>query len=125
MHLAALAIVAACGTAPDERPLTLEVMTIEVLAPSCGQVQCHSTTTRTKNFAFDTIEGAQQSLIDMDVDNRCGIDGFFGGELFQVLNGTNGYERMPFDAPLAREDYHLLEAWITAGTPNLPAVPCE
>lgn len=109
------ALVAACGTSPDERPLTLEVVTIEVLAPSCGQVQCHSTTTMTENLAFDTIEASRESLIDMQVDS----DNFFGGELFEVLDGANGRERMPFDAPLAEQDYDLLKAWVAAGTPNL------
>jgi hypothetical protein len=116
MYLAAIALVAACGTTPDERPLTLEVVTLEVLAPSCGQVQCHSTTTRTEQLAFDTVEASQQSLIRLDVDNP----DFFGGQLFEVLDGANGVF-MPFDAPLADQDYALLAAWITAGTPNLPS----
>jgi hypothetical protein len=115
IHLAAIALVAACGTTPDERPLTLEVVTLEVLAPSCGQVQCHSTTTRTEGFAFDTVDAARESLIDMVVDEPS----FFGGELFEVLDGANGRERMPPDAPLAEQDYNLLKAWVMAGTPNL------
>lgn len=114
---AALVLVAACGTTPDQRPLTLEVVTIEVLAPTCGQVQCHSTTTRTENLAFDTIEASRESLIELDVDST--IPDFFGGELFEVLDGANGKERMPPDAPLADEDYDLLKAWVAAGTPNL------
>lgn len=115
MRLAAISLVAACGTTPDQRPLTLEVVTIEVLAPSCGQVQCHSTTTMAENRAFDTIEASRASLIDMNVDSA----DFFGGELFEVLDGVNDRERMPFDAPLAEQDYDLLKAWVAAGTPNL------
>jgi hypothetical protein len=113
--LAIIAFATACGASPDERPLTLEVVTLEVLAPSCGQVQCHSTTTRTENYAFDTVEGAKAALVDLDVDNPT----YFGGTLFEVLNGENDREPMPFDAPLAEQDYDLLAAWIAAGTPNL------
>jgi hypothetical protein len=115
MILATIALAAACGSTPDERPLTLEVVSLEVLAPSCGQVQCHSTTTRTEDLAFDTVEAASESLVQMNVDDPV----FFGGQLFEVLDGTNGVS-MPFDAPLARQDYDLLAAWIAAGTPNLP-----
>lgn len=114
MRLAAIALVAACGTTPDERPLTLEVVTIEVLAPSCGQVQCHSTTTMTEGYAFDTIAASRASLIKLNVDSSA----FFGGTLFEVLDGVNG-TWMPFDAPLAEQDYDLLAAWVAAGTPNL------
>jgi len=119
MLLPALALVAACGTTQDERPLTLEVVTLEVLAPSCGQVQCHSTTTRTKNLAFDTIEGTAAALVTLDVDNFCQFPDYFGGGLFEVIDGVPGVEPMPFDAPLAHQDREMLAAWIEAGTPNL------
>jgi hypothetical protein len=112
---AVLALGAACGTTPDERPLTLEVVSLEVLAPSCGQVQCHSTTTKTMGYAFDTVEASAASLVVLDVDNPT----YFGGALFEVIDGANGVEQMPFDAPLADLDYDLLKAWVAAGTPNL------
>jgi len=105
----------ACGTSPDDRDPTLEVVTFEVLAPHCGQVQCHSTFTRTEGLAFDTLEDAKTSLKSTKLcvapNDGCG--------LYDVLDGTNDTERMPPDVPLAKEDRALIEAWINAGAPGL------
>ena len=53
---------AACGTEPDSRPVTFDVVVYEVLAPSCGQVQCHSTTTNVNGYALDTLDAARTTL---------------------------------------------------------------
>jgi hypothetical protein len=118
---AALALTAACGMTPDERPLTLEVVTLDVLAPTCGQVQCHSTTTKTQNLAFDTVKAAGIALNTLGVDDVDVIDGvtYIGGDLLDVIEGRGDVERMPPDAPLADQDHDLLTAWIMAGTPGL------
>lgn len=103
---------AACGTTPDERPATVEVVALSILAPNCGQVQCHSTTTRLEGYAFDTLAAAKESLRDLvgsTVNNS---------ELVEVLH-ADGEERMPPDSPLADEDIALIEAWIAAGAPGL------
>lgn len=103
--LAWLVVVAACGTSPDERPVTFEVVTLSVLAPTCGQVQCHSTTTRTAGLAFDTLAAARDSMQSRG-DRQEILD--------QIQDGS-----MPPDAPLADEDAALIEAWIAAGAPGL------
>src|SRR4029077_2149463 len=59
--LLALAL-CACGSSPDTRPVTFEVVVTEVLGPSCGQVQCHSSTTNEKRYRFDTIADARASM---------------------------------------------------------------
>lgn len=108
----AIALLAGCGTTPDERPATLEVVTLEVLAPTCGQVQCHSTTTRTEGYAFDTIDAARESLRDM------GVRAKRGGELYDVLT-ADGEDRMPPDSPLNDQDIALIMTWIDDGAPGL------
>lgn len=103
---------AACGTSPDERPVTVEVVALSILAPSCGQVQCHSTTTKTEGYAFDTLDAAKASLRELVGTTSA------NSELVEVLH-ADGEERMPPDSPLAEEDIALIEAWIDAGAPGL------
>lgn len=112
IRAALVALVAGCGTTPDERPATLEVVTLEVLAPTCGQVQCHSTTTRTEGLAFDTIDAARESLRDL------GVGAGRGGELYEVLT-ADGEERMPPDSPMNDQDIALIMTWVDAGAPGL------
>lgn len=107
-----LALIGACGTSPDTRPATLEVVALSVLAPSCGQTQCHSASTQLEGFAFDTLDGARTSL--RELVGVGGIDPY----LLEVLR-ADGEERMPPDAPLADEDIALIETWINAGAPGL------
>src|SRR3954468_24809771 len=58
-------LLVACGTSPDTRPPTLEVISLEILAPTCGQVQCHSTSTKLEGYAFDTLEASKASLREL------------------------------------------------------------
>ena len=107
-----LALVAGCGTSPDERPATLEVIALSILAPTCGQVQCHSSSTKLEGYAFDTLEGARKSLFDL-----VGPGGM-RQELMQVLT-ADGDKRMPADAPMDEKDLALIQAWIDDGAPGL------
>ena len=114
--LLAVALLTGCGTDPDPREPTFEVVAVEVLRPSCGQVQCHSLTSRTEGwpYAFDTVETSRMALGDMGV-----FADPMNIVLVSVLNGTNGRPRMPFDSPLSGEDRALIETWLTAGAPGL------
>lgn len=99
---------AGCGTTPDERPVTLEVVALSILAPSCGQVQCHSSSTKLEGYAFDTLEG-----------NRAALRRIVGdGKLMEVLTAT-GDKRMPADTPMDEQDIALIQAWIDLGAPGL------
>jgi hypothetical protein len=102
------ALVSACGTTPDERPATLEVVTLEVLKPSCGQVQCHSTTTARSGYAFDTVDAARTTF-QMQLSP---------GELSYVIHQKSEFQ-MPPDWPLAQQDIDLVDAWVTAGAPGV------
>jgi hypothetical protein len=110
----------ACGTDEDSRPPTLEVVTLTVLAPSCGQPQCHSTTTRTQNLAFDTVEEANASLLDLEVDLAVGANRPLENDLWNVIT-ANDKQRMPPDAPLAGQDITLIHDFLLAGAPGLEA----
>lgn len=112
MPLACVLWLAACGSSPDERPATVDVIALEILAPSCGQVQCHSTTTKLEGLAFDTLASAKESLREL-----VGV-GATNDELLEVLTEDGG-DRMPPDSPLAEEDIALIEAWIANGAPGL------
>jgi hypothetical protein len=107
-----LFLLSACGTSPDERPVAVEVVALSVLAPSCGQAQCHSSTTKTKGYAFDTFDGAKAALRQLigPTAER--------SKIIEVMRASGG-ERMPPDAPLAEEDIQLVEAWINAGGQGL------
>ena len=101
--LAALAI-AACGTSPDSRPVTFEVITYEVLQPNCGSPYCHSSVTNTAQLAFDTLAASRESLR--------------GGGDFRVMQAITD-KKMPSDSPMDPQDVALLQAWIDAGKPGL------
>src|SRR5688572_15529629 len=108
------AVVAGCGTDPDPREPTFEVVVIEVLRPSCGQVQCHSKTTEINGYAFDTLESSRAALMKLNVRMNP-----LANNLINVLEGQGGLEQMPFDSPMAEPDRALIDAWLTAGAPGL------
>ena len=99
---------AGCGTS-DDRPATIEVVAIEILAPSCGAVQCHSTTTRLEGLAFDTLDEAKAALRELEV--RAGN----GGDLIEVIDD----QVMPPDSPMFANDVELIKQWIAAGAVGL------
>ena len=108
------AALAACGTEEDDRPLTVEAVTLTVLAPNCGQPQCHSTATRTAGYAFDTVDEAKKSLHDLVYKTD-----LLKSTLWFVLLAENGEGRMPPDAPLATDDIAYIRRWLVAGAPGL------
>ena len=102
-----MALLSACGTTPDARPVTLEVVTLEVLKPSCGQVQCHSTTTARSGYVFDTVDGARTTFQTQ----------ISPGDLSYVLHDKTEFQ-MPPDWPLEQQDIDLVDAWVSAGAPG-------
>lgn len=111
-HVMLVGWLAACGTSPDTRPATIEVISLEILAPTCGQVQCHSTSTMIQGYAFDTLDAAKVSLRSL-----VGAGGI-GGNLLHVLEASGG-DRMPPDSPLDEQDIALIKAWIAGGAKGL------
>lgn len=106
--LVVLGALIACGTT-DDRPATVEVVALEILAPSCGAAQCHSTVTRLEGLAFDTLGDAKDALRELDVTAGD------GGELLEVIDDNV----MPPDSPMFDNDVALIRLWIENGAEGL------
>jgi hypothetical protein len=124
--LPALAL-AACGTDNDQRPRTVEYITEAVLAPNCGNAQCHSSFANTSGYAFDTVDRAQRSLVGglvgtITLNTRNEPEGDpTSSFLINVLTRT--VDRMPYDQPLPAPDRRLIERWIEFGAPGAQCDP--
>ncbi len=94
-----------CGTT-DDRPVTFEVVCLEVLAPTCGAAQCHSTTTRTEGLAFDTLDACRDSIPR-------------GGRGEDEILEQIDEQSMPPDSPMFENDVQLIHKWYSAGKPGL------
>jgi hypothetical protein len=126
--LPALAL-GACGTENDRRPRSVEYITQAILAPNCGNAQCHSSFRNVKGLAFDTVERARESLVNGLV-GAIGLDPEKEGEwqgdassaqLINVLTRT--VDRMPYDQPLPEPDIELIARWIEYGAPGAQCNP--
>jgi len=104
-----LATLVACG-AEDPRQPTVEVVSLEILAPACGAPQCHSTSTNQSGYAFDTLAAAKVSLRQL-------VGGRGENSLIGVITGTG--KQMPPDAPLDPEDIKLIQTWVDMGAKGL------
>ncbi|HSS03183.1 MAG TPA: hypothetical protein VLM79_39240, partial [Kofleriaceae bacterium] len=60
--LAAVAALAGCSQTDNDRPATLQYITEAILQPNCAQDVCHSSYTRAKGYAFDTVAAARASM---------------------------------------------------------------
>ena len=110
---------AACGTTNDDRPKTLDYITVAILAPSCGAAQCHSSFRRSRDYAFDTVAESRDSISTYQLvvpgDPEASL-------LYQVLvspGGDGNTKRMPYDQPLSDIDVELIHAWILGGASGL------
>jgi hypothetical protein len=106
--VAAAVILAACSQTDNDRPRTLQYVTEAILQPNCAQDVCHSSYTRAKGYAFDTVASARTSL-------KLLVN---AGEpetslIYTVLTRT--IKRMPYDAPLPQKDIDLIFEWLTSG----------
>lgn len=129
-----IALGAACGSATDDRPRTLEYVSQTILAPHCANAVCHSAFRHagvpgTTGYAFDTVETSNASI-------QCGglvapndVEGSFlvtvmtrrGGP---PISGGSQNARMPYDEPLPDPDIDLIKDWIATGAVGLVDVTC-
>lgn len=129
--VAAAIVLAACGVDPedDARPKTLEYVTEAILAPSCGNAQCHSSFRQTKNRAFDTIQRACEAMAPgMNDEGVLEVRDVIAGDAnasFLMTVMTRTIRRMPYDQPLPLVDQELIRAWIDGGAIGLPATAEE
>jgi hypothetical protein len=126
MHRLAVVVTAlglvACGVDKDDRPATLEYITVAILAPNCGNAQCHSSFRNEDGYTFDTVEKARASL-NPDLNPGLVIPSESNESLlYQVLvspGGENQALRMPYDQPIANRDVELIYHWIDEGADGL------
>ena len=118
---------AACGTDDYQRPRTVEYVTEAILAPNCGNAQCHSSFSNVKGYAFDTVAKARASLvsgligsISLNAREEPVGDGQ-SSFLYTVL--TRPVDRMPYDQPLLNADIKLITDWIDFGAPGAQCDP--
>jgi len=107
LAVAAAVACAACSQTDNDRPATLQYITEAILQPSCAQDVCHSSYTRTKGYAFDTVAAARQSLQMPGVVQPTEPESSL---LYTVL--VRQVKRMPYDAPLPQKDIDLILRWI-------------
>ena len=105
--VAALAVTG-CNQTENDRPATLEYITEAILQPNCAQDVCHSSYTRVKGYAFDTVAAARASLVPLV--NKMEPESSL---LYTVLTRT--IKRMPYDAPLPDKDIQLIQEWLERG----------
>ena len=122
---------AACGTEIDQRPRSVQYITEAILAPNCGNAQCHSSFRNAYNYTFDTVEKAREHLLapeglvgaitlnNRDEPQGDGVSSF----LYAVL--TRNVNRMPYDQSLPDADIDLLVRWIDFGAPGAQCNPVK
>jgi len=106
--VAAAVLLAACSQTDNDRPRTLQYVTEAILQPNCAQDVCHSSYTRVKGYAFDTVAAARASLVPLV--NKMEPESSL---LYTVLTRT--IKRMPYDAPLPDKDIQLIQEWLERG----------
>jgi len=116
---ALLYALAACGTTTDDRPQDAQYLTDTILAPMCGQAECHSTFRQTDGVVLDTYEGMRSSVVSLDLVSLDDEpydpgtpDQSFLIRVLTKVDPAPGVDRMPLDAPMANEDIELLKSWI-------------
>ncbi len=122
-----LTVLSACSET-DERPHTLAYITETILAPSCGTAECHSAMKRQNDYAFDTVENAEQSIRKGNLVIQCAMppcqDAPSVSSLLTVISDKDvAGNRMPLDEPLANLDVYLIGEWIIDGSPGYQPTP--
>jgi hypothetical protein len=116
----------ACGVTDYQRPRTVEYITEAILAPNCGNAQCHSSFRNEYGYAFDTVANVKRSFVSMPNGVSLNAQNEAVGDhnsalLYGVLVRT--LDRMPYDQPLPDPDIELIAAWIDFGARGAQCSP--
>jgi hypothetical protein len=135
MHRLALfaALLAACGSATDDRPATLEYITETILAPTCALAECHSAFKQQAGDVFDTPESVRRTIVlnglaypfEATDPSQTSLLRSITVGLTSVIDPSRGLVRMPFVQPMPDADIQLIERWIAAGVPGAQCIPNE
>jgi hypothetical protein len=119
LAIAVSATLAACGTATDDRPTTLENVTSSILAPNCANAQCHSAFRQVRGYAFDSVEHAKTTI---ELNGLVAPSDPDASLLYLVLispGGEGQTPRMPYDQPMPDADIQLIKRWIAEGADGI------
>jgi hypothetical protein len=131
----AVAVLAACGTSNDDRPLTINYVTAAVLQPMCGAAQCHSTFSQNQGVVLDNVSGVRTAMVGAAGVGLIRFDSMphydpadpFHSNLIAWLTETDplarGIGRMPWDQPMPNEDIAFLAKWIQNSAPGAQCDP--
>lgn len=105
-------LVAGCGSAVDDRPPTLEYVSQAIIAPACGNAECHSSFHTADGWRLDSVAAMRQSVSNglITVRNAENPDDIESTLLLDVLTRTQ--KRMPYDQPLPEVDIDLIREWV-------------
>lgn len=123
---------AACGSATDDRPATLEYITETILAPTCASAECHSAFKAQVGDVFDTVEATRRTFVLNGLVTPQDADDPANSFLIRTLTvGVNSIlypgeiVRMPYVSPMPDADVALIERWIGDGVPGAQCLPNE
>src|SRR5215468_5244036 len=116
------ALLVAAGCEVDDRPATMDYVAEAILAPTCGEAQCHAAFSANRGDIFDSVDASRRSI------HRNGLavisDKTAPDQAALILWVTVGFQaqlgigRMPYDAPMPNADIALLKKWIGLGVPG-------
>lgn len=118
--------VAACGTDDDRRPRSVEYITAAILAPNCGNAQCHSQFRQESGYVLDTVEHARPYLVGLVAPIELNDRNEPVGDPSQTIMMsvlTREIDPMPYDRPLPDGDLDLIARWIEFGAPGAQCDP--
>lgn len=125
------AVLAACGSATDDRPATLEYITETILAPTCALAECHSAFKQQAGDVFDTPESVRRTVVlnglaypfEMDNPSQTSLIRSLTVGLTSVIDQSRGLVRMPFVQPMPDANVQLIARWIGDGVPGAQCLP--
>jgi hypothetical protein len=133
MHRLALfaALLAACGSATDDRPATLEYITETILAPTCALAECHSAFKQQAGDVFDTPESVRRTIVlnglaypyEASDPSQTSLIRSLTVGLQSVIDPSRGLVRMPFVQAMPDADVDLIARWIADGVPGAQCLP--
>lgn len=114
MRILLVLAITGCITQAGPRPETADYVIGAILVPYCGRGGCHTSATRPRDLAFDTIPNALDSIRSQGL--------VVPGEpqsslLVTVLTARSGI--MPPDQPLQDPNIELISDWVAAGAEGL------
>jgi len=117
------AVLVGCASGPDDRPVTADYLSATIFVPACGRAACHSATTASHGYPFDTVASSNASLKQLvTTGGATGGNGRGHRDLLSTIGASSNapHSLMPPDDPLPEADLELVRRWADLGYPGLP-----